>query len=89
MIGDEWDGDRQKFGWENWIDNQVNEAIFNATVPYIQINGERSRSSTGGKLELLEKLENWKKGVVVAQGRRTRHVLPVFIDRQLVDTISM
>ena len=22
-------------GWKNWIDNQVNEVIFNATMPYI------------------------------------------------------
>ena len=34
LIGDEWDEDRRKFGSETWIDNQVNEAIFNATVAY-------------------------------------------------------
>ena len=66
----------------------MNEAIFNATGPYIQIYGEGSGSSTGGKPELLEKLENWKKDVVVAKGTRARHVLPAFIDRQLANTIS-
>ena len=89
MTGDEWDEDRQKFGYKSWIDSQVNEAIFNATMAYTQIYGEGSSSSTGGKLELLEKLENSKKGVVVAKGTRTRHVLPAFIDRQLANTISM
>ena len=39
LIEKEWDEDRRKIGWETWIDNQVNEAIFNATVPYIQIYG--------------------------------------------------
>ena len=34
LVGDEWDEDRQKFGFEAWIDSQVNEAIYNATVPY-------------------------------------------------------
>ena len=89
MAGDEWDEDRQKFGYESWIDSQVNEAIFNATVTYTQIYGEGSSRSSGGKPELLEKLENWKKCVVVAKGTRTRHVLSTFIDRQLTDTISM
>ena len=77
MTKDEWDG---SFGWKNWIDNQVNEAIFNATLPYIQIYGEGLSNSTGGKPEVLEKLENWKKGIVVAKGTRMRHVLPAFID---------
>ena len=34
MVGDELYEDRRKFGFEAWIDNQVNEAIYNATVPY-------------------------------------------------------
>ena len=88
LAGDEWDEDRRKFGYESWIDSQLNEAIFNAIVAYVQIYGEGSSSSTGGKPELLEKLENWKKDVVVAKGMRTRYVLPGFIDRELVDTIS-
>ena len=89
MTRDEWNEDRQKFGYESWIDSQVNKAIFNATMAYIQIYGEGSSNSTGGKPELLEKLENWKKDVVVAKGTRMKHVLPAFIDRQLTDTISM
>ena len=89
MTEDEWDEDRRKFGYKSWIDSQVNETIFNATMAYYQIYGEGSSSSVGGKPELLEKLENWKKGIVVAKGTRTRHVLPTFIDRHLADTISM
>ena len=81
LARDEWDAHRQKFGYKNWIDSQVSEAIFNATMAYTQIYGKGSSSSTSGKLELLEKLENWKKCVVVAKGTRMRHVLPMFIDR--------
>ena len=88
MVGDEWDEDRQKFGFEAWIDNQVNEAIFNATVAYYQVYGEGSTTGPGEKPDLLKKIENWKKGVVVAKGKRTRHVLPAFINRHLADTIS-
>ena len=57
MAGDEWEEDRWKWEWENWIKRQVDEAIFNATVPYNQIYGEGSGNS-GGKSKLLEKLEN-------------------------------
>ena len=70
------------------MESEVNEAIYNATVPYYQVYGEGSTIGPGDKPELLEKIENWKKGVVVARGTRARHVLPVFIDRHLVDTIS-
>ena len=88
LVGDEWDEDRRKFGFEAWIDSQVNEAIYNATVPYYQVYSEGSTSGPGDKPKLLEKIENWKKGVVVAKGTKARHVLPVFIDRHLADTIS-
>ena len=71
------------------MDSQFNEAIYNATVPYYQIYGEGSTIGPGDKPELLEKIENWKNGVVVAKGTRARHVLLVFIDRHLADTISM
>ena len=49
MTGDEWDEDRRKFGYESWIDSQVNEAIFNATVAYYQIYGEGSSTGPGEK----------------------------------------
>ena len=88
FIGMVRDEDRRKFGFEAWIDSQVNEAIFNATVVYYQVYGEGSTTGPGEKPELLEKIENWKKGVVLAKGTRARHVLPAFIDRHLADTIS-
>ena len=88
MVGDEWNEDRQKFGFEGWIDSQVNEAIYNATVAYYQVYGEGSTTGPGEKPKLLEKIENWKKGVAVAKGTRARYVLPVFIDGHLADTIS-
>ena len=50
--------------------------------------GEGLTTGPGKKPQLLEKIENWKNGVVVAKGTRTRHVLPAFIDRHLADTIS-
>ena len=40
MIGDEWNEDKRNFGYESWIDSQVNEAIFNATMAYTQIYGK-------------------------------------------------
>ena len=88
MVEDEWDEDRRKFGFEAWIDSQVNETIYNATVAYYQVYGEGSTTGPGEKPELLEKIENWKKGVVMTKGTRARHLLPIFIDRHLADTIS-
>ena len=32
LVGDEWDEDRRKFGFEAWMDSQVNEAIVNCAV---------------------------------------------------------
>ena len=49
MVEDEWDEDRPKFGFEGWIDSQVNEAILNATVVYYQIYGEGSTIGPGEK----------------------------------------
>ena len=57
-------------------------------MAYYQIYGEGSTTGPSEKPQLLEKIENWKKGIVGAKGTRTRHVLPAFIDRHLADTIS-
>ena len=65
---DEWHEDRRKFGFESWIDSQVNEAIFNTIVAYYQVCGEGSTTGPGENPQLLEKIENWKKGEVVAKG---------------------
>ena len=57
-------------------------------MSYYQVYGKGSTIGPREKPELLDKIENWKKGVVVAKGTRARHVLPVFSDRHLADTIS-
>ena len=58
MVGDEWDEDKRKFGFEAWMDSQVNEAIYNATMLYYQVYGEGSTTDPGDKPKLLEKIEN-------------------------------
>ena len=86
MAGDEFQEDRGKSEWGNWIEEQVQEAIFNSTVPYNQVYGVGSGSSAG-KSELLEKLENWRKGAILAKGRG-RTVLPAYIEKELADRIA-
>ena len=49
MLREEWDEDKRKFGFDSWIDSQVNKAIFNATMAYYQIYGEGSSSGPGEK----------------------------------------
>lgn len=33
MVGDEWLEEIWKFNFQSWLDNQVDEAVLNATVP--------------------------------------------------------
>ena len=53
-------------------------------MAYIAIHGVGSGTS-GEKFELLEKLENWKKGTTVGKGRTT---LPSYIEKELADRIA-
>jgi hypothetical protein len=39
MRGDEFEDDKNKPHYSKWIENQVQEAIFNSIVPYTQIYG--------------------------------------------------
>ena len=57
MAGDEFLEDRRKFHYDRWIEEQVQEAIFNPTMADIGIYGAGSDTS-GGKSKRLEKLES-------------------------------
>ena len=60
MNGDEFTKDRRKPNYQDWIENQVTEDIYNSMVAYIQVYGAGAGSSDGtgnGKPELLQKLE--------------------------------
>ena len=79
MAGDEFQEDRNKSKWSKWIDEQVVEAIYNPTMMYDVVNlGDASTS--GRKCELLEKLENWKRGVSIAKRTSTCNLLS-FIEK--------
>lgn len=86
MAGDEFQADRGKSNWGKWIEEQVQEALFNSTVPYNLVYGAGSGTS-GGNSELLEKLENWKRGAILAKGKG-RTTLPSFVGRALADDIA-
>ena len=56
MNGDEFTEDRRKPNYQDWIKNQVTEAIYNSTVTYMQVYGAEAGSRDGsgnGKPELL------------------------------------
>ena len=54
MGGDKFAKDRRKPNYQDWIENQVTEAIYNSTVAYVQIYGTGAGSSDGtGKPELM------------------------------------
>jgi len=76
MAKDEFQEVRGKKEWDKWIKEQVQEAIFNPTLSYNQVYGRDSNSS-GGKSKLLEKLEKWKRGLVLAQGKGRTFVCPI------------
>ena len=58
MDGDEFVEDRQKPNYQDWIENQVTEAIYNLMVAYVAIFGPGVDSSDGsGKSELMHLME--------------------------------
>ena len=85
--GDEFQEDRDRSEWSKWIEEKVVEAIYNPTMMYDVVNPGDARTS-GGKPQLLEKLENWKRGVLVAKGTST-HNLPSFIEKQMAEKIAI
>ena len=64
--GAEFEEARGMSDWDTWIEQQAREAIYNPTMTYDVVHpGERS--SGGMKSELYEKLENWRRGVIIAK----------------------
>ena len=84
--GDEFQENRVRSKWNKWIGEQVMEAIYNPTMTYDGVNPSNV-STSGGKSELLEKLENWKRGILVAKGTSTCN-LPSFIEKQMGEKIA-
>ena len=88
MSGDEFAKDRRKPNYEDWIENQVTEAIYNSTVAYVQVYGTRTGSSDGiGKPELLHLMEKWHDGIAIIKPNR-RMVCPGFVEKDLVAKIA-
>jgi len=84
--GAEFEEARGTDDWDVWIEQQATEAIYNPTMAYDALHpGEGS--SSGMKSELYEKLENWRRGVIIAKGTSARNP-PMFIDRQMADNIA-
>ena len=84
--GAEFEEARSMGDWDMWIEQQATEAIYNPTMTYDAMHP--TEAAIGGRRsELYEKLENWKRGVIIAKGTSARH-LPSFIDRQMADNIA-
>lgn len=64
----------------------MQETIFNSTIPYNQVYGIGSCTSDG-KSKLLEKLNYWKKGTILAKGKG-KNVLPTYFEKELANIIS-
>lgn len=86
LAGDEFEEDRRKFGWDVWIDEQVQEALFNSMMPFNAVYGDRS-DPTDAQSDLRNKLMDWKAGVNVVKGRG-RTTLPSFIEKDLANDIA-
>ena len=89
MDGDEFLEDRRKPNYQDWIENQVKEAIFNSMVAYVAIFGPGVGSSDGsGKPELMQLMEKWRDGIALIKPKE-RNSLPGFVEKDLVAKIAM
>ena len=88
MDGDEFLEDRRKPNYQDWIENQVSEAIFNSMVAYVAIFGPGVGSSDGsGKPELIQLMEKWRDGIALIKPKE-RNSLPGFVEKDLVAKIA-
>ena len=88
MDGDEFFEDRQKPNYQDWIENQVTEAIFNSMVAYVAIFGAGVGSSDGsGKPELMQVMEKWRDGIALIKPKG-RNSLPGFVEKDLAAKIA-
>ena len=66
MDGDKFLEDRRKPNYQDWIENQVREAVFNSMVAYVAIFGPGVGSSDGsGKPKLMQLMEKWRDGIAL------------------------
>ena len=89
MNGDKFAKARQKPNYQDWIENQVMEAIYNSIVAYVQVSGAEVGSSDGieiGKPELLQKLEKWHDGIAIIKPKG-RTILPRFMEKDVAAKI--
>lgn len=86
LAGDEYLEDRRKSGWDAWIQDQVQEAVFNTTTTFDLVYGEGTGSREDGP-QLREKLEAWKSGVDVVKAKG-RAKVPSFLDKDLANDIT-
>ena len=85
-VGAEFEEARGMSDWDTWIEQQAREAIYNLTMTYDDVHpGEGS--SGGIKSKLYEKLEIWRRDIIIAKKTSARN-LPIFIDRQMTDNIA-
>ena len=88
MDGDEFLEDRQKPNYQDWIENQVTEAIFKSMVAYVAIFGPEVGSSDGsGKPELMQLMEKWRDGIALIKPKG-RNSLPGFVEKDLAAKIA-
>ena len=90
MSGDKFAEDRRKPNYQDWIENQVMEAIYNSTMAYVQVYGMGAGSSdrTGiEKPELLHLMEKWRDGIAIIKPKE-RMVLLGFVEKDLGTKIA-
>ena len=89
MDGDEFVKDQQKPNYQDWIENQVMEAIYNSMVAYVAIFGPGVGSSDGsGKPELMQLMEKWHDGIALIKPKG-RNSLRGFVEKNLAAKIAM
>ena len=88
MDGDEFVEDRHKPNYQDWIESQVTEAIYNSMVAYVAIFGLGVGSSDGSrKPELMQLIEKWRDGIAIIKPKE-RTVLPGFVEKDLAAKIA-
>ena len=79
---------QRKPNYQDWIENEVTEAIYNSMVAYLAIFGPRVGSSDGrGKPELMQLMEKWRDGIALIKPKG-RNSLPGFVDKDLAAKIA-
>ena len=88
MDGDEFEEDRRKPNYQDWIESQVTEAIYNSMVAYMAIFDPGVGSSDGsGKLKLMQLMEKWRDGIALIKPKG-RNSLPGFVEKDLAAKIA-